>query len=233
MIRDGTFPVSLRAVLLGLVLFSACVTTPASPPEPPLPPGQMIVVQRGQTVTQIARETGSTIDEIVEINGLRSADDIRVGQLLFVPAVSSLPKPPLAKPIPSKPTPSTTLLAWPVEGLVLRDFAGPKAKNGAYDGVLIAAPAGTAVHAAAAGRVAFVGSQDTALGLFVILEHEGDLVTLYAHLRSAKVKVGAVVGVGDVVGVVGTSGLVGVSPRVQFQVRRTQVAIDPLPLLPP
>jgi murein DD-endopeptidase MepM/ murein hydrolase activator NlpD len=117
--------------------------------------------------------------------------------------------------------------------MVLRDFASATSKNGGYDGVLIAAPAGTVVLAAASGRVAFAGSQQTALGTFVILEHDHDLVTLYAHLAAPAVQVGATVKAGDVIGVVGTSGLVGVSPRVQFQVRRKQQPIDPLPLLPP
>ncbi|HEY1099602.1 MAG TPA: LysM peptidoglycan-binding domain-containing M23 family metallopeptidase [Myxococcota bacterium] len=240
-----------RAGLLALLLAS-CATTPSAPREPPLPPGQTIRVQPGQTLSQIARETGCSIEELVEVNGLRSPDDLRAGQLLFVPAMTvpgpstgptpPTPKPPTSPRPPSTRPPSTTpkplsspdaLLAWPLDGLVLRDFAGPKAKTGAYDGILIAAPAKTAVQAAAPGKVAFVGSQDTALGLFVIVEHKDDLVTIYAHLHDAKVKAGDAVAVGDVVGTVGTSGLVGVSPRMQFQVRRQQVAVDPLPLLPP
>ena len=203
------------------------------------------MVQRGQTLSQIARESGVDVEEIVEVNGLRSADDIAAGQVLFIPAAvraqqqTPVLPPPQSTPPPPKPSPGPpSLLSWPVEGLVLRDFATAKAKAGAYDGVLIAAPASTPVLVAAPGRVAFEGSQDTALGLFVIVEHTGiagvgELVTIYGHLASTRVKAGDVVGAGAVLGTVGTSGLVGVSPRVQFQVRRRQEAIDPLPLLPP
>jgi lipoprotein YgeR len=235
---------------LCLLVLAGCATAPAPVDEPPLPPGMQITVAAGQTLTQIAAETGSTVAEIVDVNGLRSPNDIRVGQVLFVPSPSLsfpaavAPTPAPAKPTPTKPTkptkptpakpaPSTALLAWPVDGMVLRDFASATSKNGGYDGVLIAAPAGTVVLAAASGRVAFAGSQQTALGTFVILEHDHDLVTLYAHLAAPAVQVGATVKAGDVIGVVGTSGLVGVSPRVQFQVRRKQQPIDPLPLLPP
>lgn len=248
MIRDGTFSFSgcgrhrgAATALIILSLIGACATAPATAPEPPAPPGQTIQVQAGQTLSQIARESGVDVEEIVEVNGLRSADDIAVGQLLFIPAavlaqapVTSPKAPPKPKlPTPPKTLPSTALLAWPVEGLVLRDFTTAKAKAGAYDGVLIAAPATTVVRAAAAGRVAFAGSQETSLGLFVIVEHKDDLVTVYGHLTTTAVKVGDAVATGDVLGTVGTSGLVGVSPRVQFQVRRRQVAVDPLPLLPP
>jgi murein DD-endopeptidase MepM/ murein hydrolase activator NlpD len=253
--------------LFVLTLLANCATAPVLPDEPPLPPGVEVVVAPGQTLTQIARETGSRVDEIVDVNGLHSPDDLRVGQVLFVPSPSlsfpppappatSLKPPPTAKPpAPKPPTPkppttkpptpkapttsppgpgaSTALLAWPVDGLVLRDFAPATSKNAGYDGVLIAAPAGTVVHAAAPGRVAFAGSQQTALGAFVIIEHDHDLVTLYAHLAAPAVQVGATVKAGDVIGVVGSTGLVGVSPRVQFQVRQKQRPIDPLPLLPP
>jgi murein DD-endopeptidase MepM/ murein hydrolase activator NlpD len=249
--------------LFVLTLLASCATAPASPDEPPLPPGIEVVVVAGQTLTQIARETGSSVEEIVDVNGLRSPDDIRVGQVLFVPSPSrSFPlpqkpppastppatKPPATKPPATKPptqqpatpsptkpptAPSTAVLAWPVDGLVLRDFAPATSKSAGYDGVLIAAPAGTVVLAAASGRVAFAGSQQTALGEFVIIEHDHDLVTLYAHLAAAAVQVGATVKAGDVIGVVGSTGLVGVSPRVQFQVRQKQRPIDPLPLLPP
>jgi len=258
MIRDGTFSfwgarhrrgTVLRGAaccfVAAVICLAGCVTAPPVAPEPPLPPGQTIVVQRGQTLSQIARESGVDVEEIVEVNGLRSADDIAAGQLLFIPAAVLAQTPTTAPPPARKPPPTTkppvgppTLLSWPVEGLVLRDFATAKAKTGAYDGVLIAAPASTRVVVAAPGRVAFAGSQDTGLGLFVVVEHEGvrgvgDLVTIYGHLETTTVKAGDVVGVGGVIGTVGTSGLVGVSPRVQFQVRRKQEAIDPLPLLPP
>jgi murein DD-endopeptidase MepM/ murein hydrolase activator NlpD len=243
--------------LLSFCIFvlQGCVTVAAPVDEPPLPPGVQVTVVAGQTLSQIAAETGTSVAEIVDVNGLRSPDDVRAGQVLFVPSPSlsfpaavaprpstpttSVPltptKPTPAKPTPSKPAPSTTtaVLAWPVDGLVLRDFAPATSKNAGYDGVLIAAPAGTVVLAAAAGRVVFAGSQQTSLGTFVIIEHDHDLVTLYAHLAAHAVQVGSDVKAGDVIGVVGSSGLVGVSPRVQFQVRQKQRPIDPLPLLPP
>jgi membrane-bound lytic murein transglycosylase D len=43
-------------------------------------------VRRGQTLAQIARRYGSTVEEIKRHNGLRSKDQIRTGQVLRVPA---------------------------------------------------------------------------------------------------------------------------------------------------
>ncbi len=43
-------------------------------------------VQQGDTLSHIAVWTGTTVDSLVEANGLRSADRIRVGQVLIVPS---------------------------------------------------------------------------------------------------------------------------------------------------
>lgn len=238
-----------RSIAVAVALIAVgCRTTPPPPPDAPLPPGQRIVVERGQTVLDIARETGVSVEEIVEVNGLRSANEIAVGQVLFVPA------PPMAvlKPRPVTPTPTPTpppkatpvpptttapdpvaVLGWPTNGVVLRDFVAGGGKKAPYDGILIAAPAGTEVRSARDGIVAFAGTQGTRLGTLVVVDHGGEFVTVYGHLGRAKVKAGQHVDRGDVVGVVGTSGLIGVSPRVYFEVRQERAPVDPLPLLPP
>lgn len=211
--------------------------------EPPPPPGRTIVVQPGQTVWEISRASGISVEEIVEVNGLASANEIAAGQLLFLPAAplapSEAPPPstpvPMPKPRPVLPGPvSEAGLIWPVDGVVLRDFGGPKSKpHLVYDGILIAAPAHTPVHAVAAGTVAFAGSQGTNLGTLVVIEHAGDLISVYGHLARTAVKEGQTVVQGEIIGEVGTSGLVGVSPRVQLQLRKDRLPVDPVPLLPP
>ncbi|MBM4279489.1 MAG: M23 family metallopeptidase [Deltaproteobacteria bacterium] len=253
-----------------LATVSACAglapsSLPRERPAAP-PPGTVVVVAAGDTLTRIAAEHGVPVDEIVEVNGLASADAIVVGQRLFLPAGVAPPLPEVmtadddgvsegdpsgrgeAAPAATLEHPpasvegepaSTAPLVWPVEGVVLRDFAlaqpatGRRPARAAYEGLLIAAPPGTTVRAADAGVVTFAGSQGTAYGLFVVVEHAGALVTVYAHLRRVAVSEGQTVAAGEVVGEIGATGLVGASPRVQFQVRRDRVPVDPLPLLPP
>jgi len=239
MYRDGAllfFAVFVAGCMTG------CRTPPQALPEPPQPPGQTVVVQPGQTLWEIARESGLSVEELVEVNGLENANELAAGQVIFVPA-GGLPTtptvaPPTApavrlppvRPIPG--TPSTAGLGWPVDGVVLRDFQAASAKREAYEGLLIAAPAGTPVRCATDGVVAFAGSQGTSLGTFVIVEHAGGLVTVYGHLSTAVVQAGARVARGATLGTVGTSGLLGSSPRVHFQVRRQQTPLDPLTMLP-
>ena len=246
MIRDGAL------LLFGMCMMAVtgCRTPPRPPAEPPMPPGHTIEVQPGQTVWEIARESGLSIDEIVEVNGLEDASEVAAGQMLFIPAGagslrSPTPKAPRSQPgavvVEGRPpaTPTVTVapgqadLMWPVDGVVLRDFTTGTSKREAYEGILIAAPPGTPVRCAKDGVVAFSGSQGTSLGTFVIVEHDGGLVTIYGHLAAAAVQPGTQVRQGSPLGMVGTSGLLGSSPRLQFQVRRRQVPVDPLKLLPP
>ncbi|MDP2344813.1 MAG: LysM peptidoglycan-binding domain-containing M23 family metallopeptidase [Deltaproteobacteria bacterium] len=188
-------------------------------------------MRAGQTVWDIADAAGLTVEEVVEVNGLQSADEVAAGQVLFIPAAEP-PKSATPDPITEpRPSSSSETLLWPLDGIVLRDFS-TKTK-GSYDGVLLAAPPGTLVRAAAAGSVAFAGTQGTTTGTFVVVEHPGELVTVYAHLKSASVTAGQAVQAGDVVGEIGASGLSGVSPRLQFQVRHRKAPVDPLTLLPP
>lgn len=232
------------AALAIAVALSACATTSSSVAEPPLPPGKTVTVKPGESLRDIADDAGLAVDEIVEVNGLRDEHDIVAGQSLFLPATaprlkktakktttvpSTTPKP--VEPAPELPPLGPVPFAWPVDGVVMRDFTVAKGKRAGYDAILIAAPAGTVVKAAAAGTVSFAGTQNTATGIFVVVDHR-DYVTIYAHLARVAVNAGDVVASGDAIGEIGASGLTGVSPRLQFQVRKNKAPVDPLPLLP-
>jgi murein DD-endopeptidase MepM/ murein hydrolase activator NlpD len=253
-VGGGGCPATPMATGPGLVRPSTTV------PAETTVPGRTVVVAPGDTLTSLAATHGVRVEDLVEVNGLASPVLV-VGQRLFVPDDGAAGEPRSAQAVtasvtlpdaddasPSPPTapttsPNTALLSaslrWPVDGVVLRDFAAAtpatarRAAREAYEGLLIGAPAGTPVRSAAAGVVAFAGSQGTTNGTFVVVEHDDELVTIYAHLAAAAVVVGQRVAAGDVVGEIGTTGLTGASPRVQFQVRRRQAPIDPVPLLPP
>ena len=76
--------------------------TPQTSPTPSLH-----VVQAGETLSGIARTYGITVDAIVEANDLESADAIREGQLLAIPAPAPTPvEAATAEPVSS---PSTTV----------------------------------------------------------------------------------------------------------------------------
>ncbi len=98
-----------------------------------------------------------------------------------------------------------------------------------HSGVDIAAPSGTEVLAANAGRVALVGEYFFP-GRFVILDHGLGLYTLYFHLQTIEVAEGQLVQRGERIGTVGTTGRV-TGPHLHFAVRSQGARVDPISLL--
>lgn len=97
----------------------------------------------------------------------------------------------------------------------------------AHRGVDYAAPTGTPVHAAGAGRVQFRGVKG-GFGNVVELAHSGKIVTRYGHLsRFAKnLKNGQRVSQGDLIGYVGSTGL-ATGPHLHFEFIEGGVYVDP------
>jgi len=78
----------------------------------------------------------------------------------------------------------------------------------AHRGVDYAAPRGTPIKAAGDGKVIFRGTK-SGYGKAVILQHGGNITTLYAHMSgyAAKARVGSRVRQGQTIGYVGATGL--------------------------
>ncbi len=118
-------------------------------------------------------------------------------------------------------------LAKPLDAPV-GDRYGPRGDR-FHAGIDIVAAAGTPVHAAAAGRVTWVGYRD-GWGLVVTLAHAAGVRTLYAHLSQAAVSLGQTVDLGAIVGSVGATGD-ATGPHLHFEVRVDGAAVDPLTAL--
>ena len=86
---------------------------------------------------------------------------------------------------------------------------------------------GTPVHAAGGGVVQFAGLDKEAVyspwkdfyGNFVVIRHENEMYTLYAHLSKIDVEMGDEISAGDQIGEVGDSG-VATGSHLHFEVRR-------------
>jgi len=124
-----------------------------------------------------------------------------------------------------------SLPKWPVEGPLTSPFGirFDGIKPDLHRGVDIGVPDGTAVKSMADGRVRFAGTM-SGYGQVVWIDHEGSIMTVYAHLSNVGVGRGEEVKGGEVIGLSGHSGNAR-GPHLHFEVWRYGREVDPVPLL--
>jgi cell wall-associated NlpC family hydrolase len=118
---------------------------------------------------------------------------------------------------------------WPAEGRISSHF-GENRGDHVHSGLDIAAPEGTSVKAAAAGKVIKTGFEAGGAGNFVVVDHGGGYTTKYMHLSKIGVREGQTVQAGEEIGKVGNTGK-STGPHLHFQVEKDGNAVDPLPFL--
>jgi septal ring factor EnvC (AmiA/AmiB activator) len=116
-------------------------------------------------------------------------------------------------------------LGWPLSGTLVTAYGGTLPDGRRSQGVLIAAPAGTAVQAVANGKVVFAEWM-SGYGLLCIVDHGNGTMSLYANNDGLLRDAGSDVKRGDAVASVGNSGGQGQS-ALYFELRRNGQPVDP------
>ena len=161
-------------------------------------------------------------------NGWKSLDN---GQLVLTPLtkVASAPSATTYRPssvsIPSR---------MPVNGAALTSGYGMRVHpvlggRRQHKGIDLAEPVGSPVYATADGMVSRA-DWFSSYGLFISLEHGGNIQTRYGHLSRLNVAAGQSVHKGDLIGYVGTTGR-STGPHLHYEVRIAGVAVNPVPYL--
>jgi murein DD-endopeptidase MepM/ murein hydrolase activator NlpD len=127
-------------------------------------------------------------------------------------------------PVPADWPYGSGSFVWPVYGWLSQGYR--------YDhrAIDVAANAATPVTAADRGVVVRAGWNDQGYGRFVVIDHQIDYVTLYAHLDRILVSEGDIVGQGQVIGTVGSTGN-STGPHLHFEIRDFGRLTNPLELL--
>ena len=127
-------------------------------------------------------------------------------------------------PSPAPSPSSPTSFIWPVSGPITSPFG--MRWGTLHPGIDIGVPTGTPIHAAAAGKVIWCGWM-SGYGNLVMIDHGGNLATLYGHQSRVAVSCGESVSQGQVIGYSGCTGFC-TGPHVHFEVRVNGSPVDPL-----
>ena len=124
-------------------------------------------------------------------------------------------------------------LSWPLDGLVSSGYGWrihPILNRRIFhNGIDLNGATGTAIRAAGSGRVIIAGWRG-GYGNSVVIQHGGDVTSVYGHLSRFGTSVGRDVNEGDVIGYVGCTGLC-TGPHLHFEVRESGAPVNPLKYL--
>jgi len=208
-------------------------------------------VQKSDTLYSIAFRFGLDVTQLAAANHIAPPYRIQPGQMInLLPgasdstvvstsANSTAPVVVNAAPAPAKvvSTPVDTqpvatgpigVWAWPATGKIIQNFSDTYGGN---KGIDIGGKLGDPIHATAAGRVVYCGTGLRGYGLLIIIKHNTQYLSAYAHNSQALVKEGQAVKQNQIIAKMGSSDATHV--MLHFEIRQSGHPVDPLKLLPP
>ncbi|MGP1717833.1 MAG: peptidoglycan DD-metalloendopeptidase family protein [Methylophilus sp.] len=115
---------------------------------------------------------------------------------------------------------------WPVSGKVSAGF-DPQLNKG----LNITGAAGQAINAAAAGKVIYSGMDVRGYGKLIIIKHNSNLLSVYAHQGNSLVKEGVFVTQGEKLAILPAASN-NKPPTLHFEIRQKGKPVDPVSYLP-
>ena len=236
-------------LLLLLLIFSGCQILKKIDVFSSIQGGVYHTVQKGQTLFYIARAYDIDVNRLRQINGINDPSALQIGTRLWIPGGrkvleinSKKNKQVLAKKKEKgkkKLKKKSALhkyakavkgfLIWPVKGQITSRFGNRSGRH--HDGIDIAARKGNPIVSAAAGKVMFSGWGPTGYGLMIIIKHNNNLTTVYAHNSHLHVYKNQMVKQGQRIASIGSTGR-STGPHLHFEVRNDSHPRDPLMYLP-
>ncbi|MBZ9610050.1 peptidoglycan DD-metalloendopeptidase family protein [Rheinheimera maricola] len=116
---------------------------------------------------------------------------------------------------------------WPVKGNIISGFSHQQQGN---KGIDISGREGNIVNAAASGQVVYAGNALRGYGNLIIIKHNDDYLSAYAHNRKLLVAEKQMVTGGQQIAELGSTD--ATDPRLHFEIRFRGASVDPLKYLP-
>ena len=218
--------------------------------------GDFYTVKAGDSLMSISRKSGVSYSNLIRINHLQKPYGIYTGQRIYLKPNSSSES--LADRTPQKVVPvaggntlttasSTAVPAsvaiaptkvvsgksrsvsgvswmWPARGTVIRNFSSTN------KGIDIAGSRGQNVNAAASGQVVYSGNALRGYGNLIIINHDNEYLSAYAHNDMLLVKEGQRVKKGQVIAKMGSTDASRV--MLHFEIRYRGNSVNPRKYLP-
>lgn len=218
--------------------------------------GDFYTVKSGDSLMSISRKSGVSYSNLIRINHLQKPYGIYTGQRIYLKPNSSSES--LADRTPQKVVPvaggntlttanSTAVPAsvaiaptkvvsgksrsvsgvswmWPARGTVIRNFSSTN------KGIDIAGSRGQNVNAAASGQVVYSGNALRGYGNLIIINHDNEYLSAYAHNDMLLVKEGQRVKKGQVIAKMGSTDASRV--MLHFEIRYRGNSVNPRKYLP-
>ncbi len=219
--------------------------------------GDFYTVKAGDSLMSISRRSGVSYSNLIKINHLQKPYGIYTGQRIYLKSNSSSES--LADRTPQKVVPvagvnsqttatSTSAVPasvasaptkvvsgrsrsvsgvswmWPAKGTVIRNFSSSN------KGIDIAGSRGQSVNAAASGQVVYSGNALRGYGNLIIINHDNEYLSAYAHNDMLLVKEGQRVKKGQVIARMGSTDASRV--MLHFEIRYRGNSVNPRKYLP-
>ena len=189
------------------------------------------VVREGESLYLIAWRYHRDFRELAAINRIKPPYRIYRGQLIYLSKNSkkrfnSKHKNKILAITPKRHVYTDLAWKWPATGQIISDFSN---ENKQKNGIDISAREGATVRAAATGKVVYSGSGLRGLGRLIIIKHNDQYLSAYAHNSRLIVKEGDTVKVGQKIAEMGRSDTNQV--KLHFEIRKNGVPVDPMMFL--
>lgn len=182
-----------------------------------------VMATKGGIESGKSNKTGTSFNEQAAALSVPKVTKTATGAEVSEKKASAEEKVPAVTPVATK----SSKFMRPTEGNIISKF-GDMQDGVPNDGINIKANLGTSVKAAADGKVIYTGDRlGEEFGNVILVQHDNDLITSYAHLDKIAKKNGARVRCGEVLGTVGKTGDVS-SPQLHFEVLKDKKPVDPM-----
>ena len=177
----------------------------------------------GETETITGVKGISLVNKEITYNGLNISEEKIVSESIIKPAVNNIVKVGKKNPYCD----GIAFLSRPTKGGYLSSYFGEVRVNKLHKGIDIAENLGENVNASFDGKVIRAGYNNGGYGNLIVIEHDNNMKTYYAHLKDINVNVGDLVKKDDIIGTIGSTGN-STGPHLHFELRVNDTPVDPI-----